>query len=157
MSDMLKLAAALDNHAAAIDRLVASNAGDAPTKTRKPRATAEAPAEAVAATPTPAATVAAQTAQSAPATPAAVAAPAASAPASAANGGPTLQRVADAIIDLANTVSREAAVSVLSKYEAGKVPQLRPADFQAVLADVAILKSGGVLPPKGGAAGAGLM
>lgn len=156
MSDMLKLAASLDNHAAAIDRLIASN-GDAPTKTRKTRTTADAPAEQAAA-PTTAATVAAQTAQSAPATPAAAAQPAASAPASAASaatsGGPTLQKVADAVIDLANTVSREAAVQILTKYGAQKVPQLKPADFVAVLADVATLKSGGSLAA---GAGAGLM
>jgi hypothetical protein len=53
--------------------------------------------------------------------------------------------VADAIIDLANTVSRDAAVSVLKKFGAEKVPQLKPANFADVLADVAVLKAGGTL------------
>lgn len=165
MSDMLKLAAALDAHTAAIHKLVDSQSGDAPAKTRKPRTTAEtaaAPAaEPAAVTPTNAATVAAPVAPTTPVAPAAAAAPAASAPASAASAagsaGPTLQKVADAIIDLANNVSREAAVSVLTKYEAQKVPQIKPADFAAVLVDVGILKAGGALPPKNAGAGAGLM
>lgn len=166
MSDMLKLAAALDAHTAAIHKLVDSQSGDAPAKTRKPRTTAEtatAPAAEPAAPviPTTAVTAAAPAAPTAPAATAAVAATAASAPASAASAagsaGPTLQKVADAIIDLANNVSREAAVSVLTKYEAQKVPQIKPADFAAVLVDVGILKAGGALPPKNAGAGAGLM
>lgn len=137
MSDMLVLAAALDRHTKALETCAAAlsngeGATKTPRKARAAEATPQEPAAAPAATPTPA-------------TPAA--APAAAAPASAASAavsatGPTLQKVADAIIDLANTVSREAAVGILSKYGAAKVPQLKPADFIAVLADVASVKSG---------------
>lgn len=137
---------------------LADNGAEVEPKTRRTRTTSASPEQPV--TPTTAATVAAPAAAAAPAPTAAVAAPAASAPASAASaalgGGPTLQKVADSIIDLANTVSREAAVSVLTKYGAQKVPQIKPADFSAVLADVAILKSGQPLPAAQGA-GAGLM
>lgn len=140
---------------------LADNGAEVEPKTRRTRTTSASPEQPV--TPTTAATVAAPAAAAAAAAPAptaAVAAPAASAPASAASaalgGGPTLQKVADSIIDLANTVSREAAVSVLTKYGAQKVPQIKPADFSAVLADVAILKSGQPLPAAQGA-GAGLM
>ena len=51
---------------------------------------------------------------------------------------PTLQQVADAIINLANTVSRDKAVAILQKYGASKVPELKPEVFAAVLADVKV-------------------
>lgn len=54
---------------------------------------------------------------------------------------PTLQKVADAIIDLANTVSRDKAVEILGKYGAKKVPELKPETFAAVLKDVAAAKA----------------
>src|SRR5487761_706319 len=63
------------------------------------------------------------------ATAAAVAAaqPAASAqPAPDAVPQPTLQQVADAIIDLANNVSRDKAVAILTKFGVKKVPELKP-------------------------------
>lgn len=51
---------------------------------------------------------------------------------------PTLQQVADAIIALANspTGGRDKAVAILSKYGVKKVPELKPENFVAVLADV---------------------
>lgn len=135
MSDMLVLAAALDRHTKALETCAAalSNGEGATKAPRKARTAEAAPQEAPAATTAPAAT-------SAPVAPAA--APASAASAAVSGTGPTLQKVADAIIDLANTVSREAAVGILSKYGAAKVPQLKPADFIAVLADVASVKSG---------------
>ena len=133
MSEVLTLAAALDKHSAALNNhaaaLLAAGGEAAEPKTRKARAAAE-----PAATPTTAATAAAPAAQ-APAAATAAAAPAAASAASAAtSGGPTLQQVADAIIKVANTVSREAAVKILSDFGASKVPQIKAADFPAVLA-----------------------
>lgn len=141
MSDMLVLAAALDRHTKALETCAAAlSNGEGATKTRTTRAktAADQPAQEPAAVPA---------ATPAPATPAAMpAVVAAAAPASAASAaigtGPSLQKVADAIIDLANTVSREAAVSILTKYGAQKVPQLKAPDFLAVLADVAAAKAG---------------
>lgn len=155
MSELLTLAAALDKHSEALNAhaaaLHANGGTEATTKTRKPRTTAEAPvapaAPAAAAIPTTAATAAAPVAPAAPAAPAAAAPAAASAPTGSAE--PTLQKVADAIIDLANNVSREAAVSVLTKYGAQKVPQIKKEDFPAVLVDVATLKAGGSLAAAG--------
>lgn len=54
---------------------------------------------------------------------------------------PTLQQVADAIIDLANNVSRDKAVAILAKYNVKKVPELKPEQFATVLADVAAAKA----------------
>lgn len=54
---------------------------------------------------------------------------------------PTLQQVADAIIDLANNHSRDKAVAILTKYGVKKVPELKPENFVAVLADVATAKA----------------
>jgi len=54
---------------------------------------------------------------------------------------PTLQKVADAIIDLANNVSRDKAVAILTKYGVKKVPELKPENFAAVLKDVEAAKA----------------
>lgn len=139
MSDLQNLIAAIDRNTAAVT-LLANNCGGtaeekAARKTRTPKIEAvttqvEAPVISPVAAP-----VAAPPVQSGP-TPASAA--------SAVGGqGPTLQKVADAIIDLANTVSREAAVKILAKYGASKVPQIKSSDFAAVLADVAAGKNGG--------------
>lgn len=52
---------------------------------------------------------------------------------------PTLQQVADKIIELANspTGGRDKAVAILTKFKVKKVPELKPEDFAAVLDDVA--------------------
>lgn len=64
---------------------------------------------------------------------------------------PTLQQVADAIIQLANSADggRDKAVAILTKYGVKKVPELKPENFTAVLAEVAAAKN----PPAAGAAG----
>lgn len=47
----------------------------------------------------------------------------------------TLQKVADAIIDLANNHSRDTAVAILKANGASKVPELKPESFAKVLAE----------------------
>lgn len=47
----------------------------------------------------------------------------------------TLQKVADAIIDLANNYSRDTAVAILKANGAGKVPELKPESYAKVLAE----------------------
>lgn len=151
MSDMLILAAALDRHAKALETCAVALSSNPPTKTtRTSKAAAETPAETAAA----AAAAATQAAVVAPTAPAVATAPAAvTAPASAASAaagtGPSLQKIADAIIDLANTVSREAAVEILHQFGAEKVPQLKPQDFPAILIAVAAKKN----PPATAASG----
>ena len=150
MSDLQNLIAAIDRNTAAVTALAAACSGTVEEKAKRgrPAKTAETAQNGPAPAATSAAAPAAQVAQPAQNGPAPASA------ASAAGGtGPSLQKVADAIIDLANTTGREAAVSILKKYGAEKVPQLKPADYAAALADVAVLKADGTL----GGAGAGLM
>jgi hypothetical protein len=46
---------------------------------------------------------------------------------------PSAKTVADAIMKLANTVSRASAVAVLAQFKAAKVPELDPKNYAAVL------------------------
>ena len=46
---------------------------------------------------------------------------------------PTYQDTADAVTKLARTKGRDAAVAVLSKFGAGKLPDIQPHDFQKVI------------------------
>ena len=46
---------------------------------------------------------------------------------------PTYQATADAVTKLARTKGRDAAVAVLSKFGAGKLPDIQPHDFQKVI------------------------
>ena len=47
---------------------------------------------------------------------------------------PTYQDTADAVTKLARTKGRDAAVAVLSKFGAGKLPDVKPEQFAAVIA-----------------------
>ena len=47
---------------------------------------------------------------------------------------PTYQGTADAVTKLARAKGRDAAVAVLSKFGAAKLPEIKPADFRAVIA-----------------------
>ena len=47
---------------------------------------------------------------------------------------PTYQATADAVTKLARTKGRDAAVAVLSKFGAGKLPDVKPEQFAAVIA-----------------------
>lgn len=140
--DLTKLIAALEGHTKALfahaEALASGGTEAAPKKPRgRPAAgetngvavdpSAAAAAAPAASTATPAANFAAAT------TPAAERAAIVTAP--------TLQQVADAIIDLANNHSRDAAVAILTKYGVKKVPELKPENFTAVLADVAKAKA----------------
>ena len=62
----------------------------------------------------------------------------------------TLQQVADAIIDLANNHSRDAAVAILAANNVKKVPELKPEQFKGVLDAVAKAKAPQT-PPSGSA------
>lgn len=46
---------------------------------------------------------------------------------------PTYQATADAVIKLARTKGRDAAVAVLTKFGASKLPDIQPNDFQKVI------------------------
>ena len=46
---------------------------------------------------------------------------------------PTYQATADAVTKLARTKGRDAAVAVLAKFGAGKLPDIQPHDFQKVI------------------------
>lgn len=47
---------------------------------------------------------------------------------------PTYQATADAVTKLARTKGRDAAVAVLSKFGAGKLPDVKPEQFAAIIA-----------------------
>ena len=47
---------------------------------------------------------------------------------------PTYQDTADAVTKLARTKGRDAAVAVLSKFGAGKLPDVKPEQFAAIIA-----------------------
>lgn len=99
------------------------------------------PKKVKAADPTPAAQVAAQpaAATAAPINTTVTVTPAPAAPAAPAAGtasGDLMTQTANAVIDLANNYSRDAALAVLAKYGAQKVSQIKPENLQAVLNDV---------------------
>lgn len=48
---------------------------------------------------------------------------------------PTYQATADAVTKLARAKGRDAAVAVLSKFGAAKLPEVKPEDFAAVIAE----------------------
>lgn len=48
---------------------------------------------------------------------------------------PTYQATADAVTKLARTKGRDAAVAVLAKFGAGKLPDVKPEQFAAVIAE----------------------
>jgi hypothetical protein len=64
--------------------------------------------------------------------PASVALPAQPPAAAALPSGPDPKTVADAVIQLANEHSREAAVSILAKRKVTRVSDLKPEDYEAV-------------------------
>lgn len=51
--------------------------------------------------------------------------------------GPSAKQVADAVLDLANNKSRDVAVAILTKFKAGRVSELKPENYAAVMALVA--------------------
>jgi hypothetical protein len=131
--DFSKLLGALEAHTKALTENTAALLGG---EAKKPRGR-PVKGEETAAPVTAAATVAA-TVQSTPS----VAGPAAATTAGAepdlkpVKTQPTLQQVADAVVALANDPKRggrEAAVAILNKYGATKVPELKPENFQAAL------------------------
>lgn len=54
---------------------------------------------------------------------------------SAQGAAPTYQATADAVTSLARTKGREAAVAVLTKFGASKLPDVKPEQFAAVIAE----------------------
>lgn len=140
--DLSKLIAALEGHTKALfahaEALATGGGEAAPKKTRGRPAAGE--TNGVAVDPT-AAAASAPAASSVAAPAATVAAPASVSTAAVSDKPvitqPTLQQVADKIIDLANNHSRDKAVAILTKYGVKKVPELKPADFANVLIDVA--------------------
>jgi CCR4-NOT transcriptional regulation complex NOT5 subunit len=134
---------ALIDHAEALAKSAVGSVENA-VKTRGRKAAGE--AEGKAQTVTEVAATAAPTAVATqPASATAVTSASQPAPASQLSAEPkvvtqlTLQQVADAIIALANspTGGRDKAVAILTKYGVKKVPELKPENFEAVLADVA--------------------
>lgn len=142
--DLSKLIAALESHTKALfahaEALATGGGEAAPKKTRGRPAAGETNGVAV----DPTAAAASAPAASSVAAPAATAAAPASVSTAAVSDKvatvPTLQQVADKIIDLANNHSRDKAVAILAKYGVKKVPELKPADFAAVLLDVEAAK-----------------
>lgn len=137
--DYTKFIAAIEAHTKALVEHTEALIGVGPAaraKGRKAAGEAEGKAQTVE-------QLAAAAATAAPATsaaPAAATATVVTAPAQAAEGlvktSLTLQQVADAIVKLANDVSRDAAVAILTKYGAKKVPEIKPENFDAVMADI---------------------
>jgi len=142
-----KFLSILERIAVALENGTGEQAAPAPsTRGRKAKGEVNGVAvspEQLAAAAAAAAPAASQTAQVSQAAAATAAAPAAAATVAEkpVEVVPTLQQVADAIIDLANNHSRDAAVGILAKFNVKKVPELKPEQFASVLAAVAAAKA----------------
>jgi hypothetical protein len=95
-------------------------------------------AKAVAADPTPAAAVTSAPASAPVATVSAAAQPAATAAGSTGGSPDLMTQTANAVIDLANNYSRDAAVEEMAKFGAQKVSQVKAADLSALLNNVGV-------------------
>ena len=115
-SAIATLVDAINANTAALGKLV--NVGPAPTAAKSDA---------------PAAEKAAKPAKEKAAKPAAPAADAAKAP--------SAKEVADAVMDIANTVNRDAAKKILTDHGAEKVSSLKPDQFTSVLAACAAVKA----------------
>lgn len=142
--DFTKLISALEGHTAALlehAKALASGGTDAPKAARGRKAAGEAEGKAQTVTEVAASSAAASGVVTAAVQPSAVTSPVTSTPSAEPKvvTQPTLQQVADKIIELANspTGGRDKAVAILTKYGVKKVPELKPETFEAVLKDVA--------------------
>lgn len=142
--DFTKLISALEGHTAALlehAKALASGGTDAPKAARGRKAAGEAEGKAQTVTEVAAGAQSAPTGATVTATqtPATVVTPTTTVSEPKVVTQPTLQQVADKIIELANspTGGRDKAVAILTKYGVKKVPELKPENFEAVLKDVA--------------------
>ena len=92
------------------------------------------------------------TATSPVAPPVAAAAPASAPVASVSSPALTFKDAADALIALADGVSRDAAVALLKRFGASKAPELKPQDYPQFIAEAnAQVAAKNVAPPSAGA------